>query len=183
MSSNPFGESKPEQEGSQTIRQIPAWAVVFAVVLMIVLFNLFTGDDEAVGEGRQKVVVHQLDEVATLNDGTTIAIDDVREELGMLGARFTEVTITYVAGENGHHPTMEQPVLTPSGGESVLPHQGAFATTTKGLADVLAPNMVQTLTIGYEVPITDLTQAQLAIDGELFAGDFTKRIGIIPPSE
>lgn len=117
---------------------------------------------------------HSLDQVATLNNGTTVTIDDIREEQE-LTARNTTLTITYRAGDNGHHPTGIQPTLT-SNGETHHPDTGIFITTSKGLNEPLAPGVEKTIKIGYSVPIQTLTNAQLHIDGQLFVGNFNERI-------
>jgi len=114
--------------------------------------------------------------VATLDDGTTIAIDDVRESLKLPGI-LTIVTVPYTAGPDGHHPAHQIPVLTPSGGEALRTGDLIMAYGEEELSEVLAPNFVRSLELSFASPIAELTNAQLLIDGELIAGDFTNRVG------
>lgn len=118
---------------------------------------------------------HAINETATLDNGTTLQITDVREHDELFGT-VTGITIQYNAGNAGHHPTGEQPELTPSGGETLHTADGIFTLTEQRLDTPLAGGLQKTLTLGYEIPVHELTNAQLTIDGVLFAGDFTRRI-------
>ena len=157
---------KPTQSTAQTI-------TIAAVALLIAgwIGYQMGGGDQIHARG---VESHTLDQVAVLNNGTTITIDDIREEQE-LTARNTTLTVTYQAGDNGHHPTGIQPTLT-GNGETHYPDTGIFITTSKGLDEPLAPKVEKTIKIGYNVPIQTLANAQLHIDGQLFVGNFNERI-------
>lgn len=116
-----------------------------------------------------------LDQAALLDNGTQLRITDIREETELFG-KVTGITIQYNAGQNGHHPTGDQPTLTIDGGETLTPTDGIFTLTKQRLDEPLAPGLQKTITIGYDIPIHSLASAQLNIDGQLFAGDFTRRI-------
>lgn len=163
---------------SQPPTQKPAWitkqsVAIAAVALLIAgwIGYQMGGGDQIHARGTK---AHALNQAAVLDNGTTITVDDIREEQE-LSARNTTLTITYTAGDNGHHPTGIQPSLT-SNGETHYPDTGIFITTSKGLDEPLAPRVEKTIKIGYNVPIQALTNAQLHIDGQLFVGNFNERI-------
>lgn len=158
--------------------QKPAWitkqsVAIAAVALLIAgwIGYQMGGGDQIHARGTES---HALDQTAMLDNGTTITIDDIREEQEIT-ARNTILTITYRAGGTGHHPTGIQPSLT-GNGETHYPETGIFITTSKGLDEPLAPGVEKTIKIGYNVPIQTLTNAQLHIDGQLFVGNFNERI-------
>lgn len=157
---------KPARTTTQTI-------AIAAVALLIAgwIGYQMGGGDQIHARGTK---AHTLNQAAMLDNGTTITIDDIREEQE-LTARNTVLTITYRAGRNGHHPTGIQPSLT-GNGETHYPDTGIFITTNKGLDEPLAPGVEKTIKIGYNVPIQTLTNAQLHIDGQLFVGNFNERI-------
>lgn len=152
---------------------LQAWGIFIAIALFIfvaVVYSKASGPDTA-----PRVISYAPDQTALLSDGTTITITDVREEQGIL-ANQTVITIIYTAGPNGHHPAREQNTITPSRGKTVVADSSMGIGTSKGLDSPLAANIQRELRIGFNIPIQELTAAQLNLDTAIFAGDFTGRI-------
>lgn len=166
----PQPKPEPNSNNNPITHQHLAIAAVALLITGWIGYQL-GGGDQIHARGTQ---AHQLHETATLNNGTSIEILDIREERE-LTALNTGITIRYTAGENGHHPTGTQPALT-ANNETLYPDTGLFITTSKGLDEPLAAGVEKTIKIGYNTPITTLANAQLHIDGALFAGNFTERI-------
>lgn len=154
-------------------QNLQAWGIFAAIVLALFVILVYANTS---GPGASpKVISYTPDQTAALTDGTTISITDVREEQGIL-ANQTVITIIYTAGENGHHPAAEQNTITPSRGKTVVADNSMSIGTTKGLDGPLAANVQRELRIGFNIPIQELTSAQLNLDTAIFAGDFTRRI-------
>lgn len=150
-----------------------AWGV--AAVVIFLLAALVSASADGGTPSKPRLHVHALDQTATLADGTTITIEDVRWTNAGLFTALTVITVHYVAGPDGHHPPDKLPTLT-ANGEDMTPDTGIFTTTDGTLDTPLAPGVEKKLELGYSVLLKELTNAQLIIDGEIFAGDFTKRI-------
>lgn len=150
-----------------------AWGIFAAIVLACFVAVTYSGTSGTAAP--PKVTSYAPDQTAVLADGTTIDITDVREEWGFLGTQ-TVITIIYTAGPQGHHPSRDQNAITPSRGDTVVADNSMSIGSTKGLDGPLAANVQRELRIGFNIPIQDLTNAQLNLDTAIFAGDFTGRI-------
>lgn len=150
-----------------------AWATFAAIILACLMAAVYAGTSSP--GASPKVVSYTPDQTAILDDGTTIDITDVREEWGFLGTQ-TVITIIYTAGPQGHHPSRNQNTITPSRGDTVVADNSMSIGSTKGLDEPLAANVQRELRIGFNIPIQNLTNAQLNLDTAIFAGDFTGRI-------